>query len=129
MGLSSGTQGQVLRGLRYLGTHPAAPDDLNGVDVTFEDDGVTFTRRKEHLGSIAWRSVRELSAFSEAMPGGVGLPEVWFLGVLAFLVKRRRRRSVLRLQDQQGTWLFEVPGIRLDELARGLAAIRQLHGL
>ena len=128
MGLSSGTQGRVLRDLRYIGTHPAAPDELNGIDVTLEDEGVTFMRRRERLGSIAWADVHELSAFSEALPGGVGLLEVWFLGVLAFLF-RRRRRTLLRVQDQQGAWLFEVPGIALGELAEGLAEIRRLHGL
>lgn len=119
----------VLRDLEYIGTHPDAGNDLNKVDVTFEDDGVSFSRKGERLGVIAWPDVENLSAFSERVPGSVGIPSVFFFGVLAFLFKRRGQRLLLRVEDQRGDWLFEVQGIDLDELRAGLSDIRQRRGV
>ena len=119
----------VLRDLEYIGTHPEASNDLNKVDVAFENDGIAFSRKGERLGIIAWSDVNNLSAFSERVSGTVGIPSVFFFGVFAFLFKRRGQRLLLRVEDQQRDWLFEVVGINLDELRTGLADIRERHGV
>lgn len=119
----------MLRNVDYLGAHPAAPTELSGIDVVFEHDAVTFVRRKEQLGSISWDDVKGLSAFSETLPGKVTFPAVFFFGLFAFLLKQQGRRVLLRVEDQQGDWLFEVSGIKLVELREGLATIRSRHDL
>ena len=119
----------VLRNVDYLGAHPAAPAELSGIDVAFEHDAVTFVRRKEQLGSISWQDVKGLSAFSETLPAKVTFPAVFFFGVFAFLFKQQGSRVLLRVEDQQGDWLFEVSGIKLVELREGLATIRSRHDL
>ena len=119
----------VLRDLEYIGTHPEASNDLNRVDVAFEDDGIAFSRRGERLGIIPWSDVNSLSAFSESVPGTVGIASVLFFGVLAFLFKRRGQRLLLRVEDKRGVWLFQVDGIDLEDLRAGLADIRQRRGL
>ena len=119
----------VLRDLDYVGTHPDADSELNKVDVAFEDNGISFSRKGEQLGVIAWSDVESLSAFSERLPGTVGIPSVFFFGVLAFLFKRRGRRLMLRVEDRRGDWLFEVHGIGLDDLQSGLSKIRNQRGL
>jgi hypothetical protein len=121
--------GSVLRSLEYIGTHPAAPNELTGIDVVFGDEGVTFSRRKERLGSISWPDVNELSAFSETTPRKVSFPAVLFFGLWAFLFKHGGRRVVLRIGDREGDWLFDVPGIKVRELCDGLAAIRARHNI
>jgi hypothetical protein len=119
----------VLRDLEYIGTHPNAGKELNKVDVAFEDDGVSISRKGARLGVIAWPDVENLSAFSERVPGTVGIPSVLFFGVFAFLFKRRGQRLLLRVEDQQGDWLFDVRGIDLDDLRSGLSDIRQRRGI
>ena len=74
----------VLRDLEYIGTHPEASNDLNRVDVAFEDDGIAFSRRGERLGIIPWSDVNSLSAFSESVPGTVGIASVLFFAFLHF---------------------------------------------
>ena len=119
----------VLRSVDYIGAHPAAPNELTGIDIVFGDEGVTFSRRKERLGSISWPDVEELSAFSEATPRKVSFPAVLFLGLWAFLFKQGGRRVVLRIGDREGEWLFDVPGIKVRELCDGLAEIRAQHNI
>lgn len=118
----------VLRDLEYIGTHPEASNDLTKVDVAFEAKGIAFSRRGEQLGIIPWPDVINLSAFSERLPGTVGIPSVFFFGIFAFLFKRRGQRVLLRVEDQRGDWLFQVDGIDLDDLRAGLATIRQQRG-
>ena len=119
----------VLRSLEYIGTHPAAPNDLTGVDVVFGDEGVTFSRREERLGSISWPDVNELSAFSETTPRQVSGLAVLFFGLWGLLFKQGGRRVVLRIGDREGDWLFDVPGIKVNELSDGLAEIRAQHNI
>lgn len=121
------SQTLVLCDLEYIGTHPEANRDLNKVDVAFEDDGIKFSRKAEQLGIAPWSDVNNLSAFSERVPGTVGIPSVFFFGVFAFLFKRSGRRLLLRVEDQRGDWLFQVDGIDLDDLRAGLAEVRQRH--
>ena len=121
--------GLVLRSLEYIGTHPAAPNDLTGVDVVFGDEGVTLSRREERLGSISWPDVNELSAFSETTPRKVNGLAVLFFGLWGFLFKQGGRRVVLRIGDREGDWLFDVPGIKVHELCDGLAEIRAQHNI
>lgn len=129
MDSAAGTRPPVLRGLDYTGTHPAAQHELGGIDVAFEDDRITLTRGRELLGSIEWPDIKGLAAYSETTKGRVGFLSVFFFGVFAFLFKRRERRVLLRIEDRSGDWLFEVSGIKLNELRSGLAEIRRRHGL
>ena len=129
MGTEVKGRGLVLRSVDYIGAHPAAPNELTGIDIVFEDEGVTFSRRKERLGSISWPDVEELSAFSETTPRGVSFPAVFFFGVWAFLFKQGGRRVVLRIGDREGKWLFDVPGIKVRGLCDGLAEIRAQHNI
>ena len=119
----------VLRNAEYIGAHPAAPNELTGIDIVFGNEGVTFSRRKERLGSISWPDVKELSAFSEATPRTVSFPAVLFFGLWAFLFRQGGRRVVLRVADREGDWLFDVPGIKVRELSDGLAEIRAQHDI
>jgi len=121
--------GLVLRSVEYIGAHPAAPNELTGIDIVFGDEGVTFSRRNERLGSISWPRVGELSAFSETTPRTVSFPAVLCFGLWAFLFKQGGRRVVLRIGDRQGEWLFDVPGIKVRELCDGLAKIRAQHNI
>ena len=117
----------VLRHLGYIGSHPSATKELGGVDVAFDPGGVKFARRTERLGEIAWGDVAGLSAFSERIPGGVNGPAVLLLGVLGFFFKNSSRPVVLRIEDRRGEWLFDVPGIKVDELRDGLAQIEDRY--
>ncbi|MGB8860212.1 MAG: hypothetical protein WCC60_13185 [Ilumatobacteraceae bacterium] len=118
-----------MRDLEYIGGHPAAPHALAGIDVLFDDEGVTFLRSQEILGSIPWRNVRAISADAEVTSEHVSLPGVLLFGVLAFLFKRHDRTALLRVEDPSGAWVFAVPGIKLAELRAGVADIRRRHGL
>ena len=121
--------GSVLHNAEYIGSHPAAPNELGGIDVAFGSEGVTFSKRNEQLGSIPWPDVTELSAFSEATARTVSFPAVLFFGLWAFLFKQGGRRVVLRVGDREGDWLFDVPGIKVHELSDGLAEIRAQHDI
>ena len=117
----------ILRGLRYLGGHPAARRGLDHVDVAFDPAGVHFSRRHELLGSIAWAHVVDLAADAETTTSRLTVPRVWLLGVYAVLVPKRNRRVLLRVQDRRGAWLFTVDGIELDELGGGLRSVRATY--
>ena len=116
-----------LRGLHYLGSHPAARAELDHVDITFDEAGIHFARRAESLGTIAWHDLVDLAADADTTTSRVTLPRVWLLGLYAFLFKKRERRVLLRIQDRRGAWLFTADGIALDELRHGFAAIRARH--
>ena len=103
--------------------------ELGGINVAFEDDRITLTRGRELLGSIEWPDVKGLSAYSEITKGRVGFLSDFSFGVFAFLFKRQGRRVLLRIEDRSGDWLFEVSGIKLDELRSGLAEIRRRRAL
>lgn len=117
----------VLRELEYLGGHPAAPSPLDRIDMYFDDAGVRFERKADHLGSIPWDRVRDLTAEAEVVTSRVTGPRVWLFGIFAMLVPRRERRVLLRLADDRGGWLFHVDGIGLDEIRAGLDRIRRRH--
>jgi len=51
-----------LRDLYYLGGHPAAPAELNHVDIVFDAAGIHVARRAEQLGTIAWDDLVDLAA-------------------------------------------------------------------
>ena len=119
----------VLRSLRYLGGHPSAPSELDRVDVFFDVDGIEFKRKHERLGSIPWDEVTDLSADAESTTRRMTVPRVWLLGVFAALFPTRERHVLLRVSDRRGPWMFEVSGIRLGELRKGIAKIRRQHDL
>lgn len=127
MAMSDDEDELVLRHLDYLGTHPTAPRELGGVDVVFAYGGIAFTRKHETLGAISWAEVCGLSAVEERLPGRINWPAVLLVGVLGFLFRGAGRRVVLRVSDRRGDWLFDVPGIKIDELRLGLAQIRRRH--
>ena len=120
-----GDRALVLRGLHYLGGHPGAPNELDGIDMFFDELGITFERAGERLGSIPWGQVVDLSVDASSTTRRMTLPRVWLLGVYAFLFQKRERRVFLRLVDPWGAWLFSVGGISLNELRAGIATIRR----
>jgi hypothetical protein len=125
MPLVEGQRTPKLRGLRYLGGHPAAPSELDRIDASFDSVGVRFERRGTELGLVRWDDVQDLSADAVLTTYRMTLPRVWFLGVLAAAFPKRERRVLLRLADRRGAWLFEVDGISLSDLRTGIALIRQ----
>ncbi len=114
----------VLRGLDYLGGHPAAPSELDHIDMFFDHHGITFERAGERLGTIPWAQVVDLSVDAQPTTSRMTVPRVWLLGVFAALFKKRERRVLLRLSDPRGAWVFSVEGIGLRELREGIATIR-----
>lgn len=116
-----------LRGLRYLGGHPAAPDELDRIDMTFDDVGVRFERHGHVLGVVVWDDVVDLAADTTLTTERMTVPRVLVFGIYAALFKRRDRHVLLRLQDRRGAWVFEVDGITLHELRAGIDAIHAAH--
>lgn len=127
MTLVSQSKAPRLQGLRYLGGHPAAPRELNGIDMMFDEVGVRFDRRGEELGVVPWDELRDLSADAALSVDRMTVPRVFLLGMLAALFKKQERRVLLRLQDNRGSWIFEVDGINLRDLRAGIDAIRSAH--
>ena len=127
MALIEGTRAPRLRGLRYLGGHPAAPSDLDRIDMTFDSVGVRLERRGDELGVVPWNDVIELSADAESTTKRMTVPRVWLLGIVAAVFRKRERRVLLRLQDGRGAWVFEVDGISLGDLRAGIDAIRSAN--
>jgi hypothetical protein len=125
MPLVEGQRTPKLRGLHYLGGHPAAPSELDRIDVSFDSVGVRFERRGTELGVVRWDDVQDLSADAVLTTYRMTLPRVWFLGVLAAVFPKRDRHVLLRLADRRGAWVFEVDGISLSDLRTGIASIRQ----
>lgn len=117
----------VLRGLRYLGGHPAAPQGLDRVDMFFDDAGVSFERGREQLGVITWDDIHGLTADAESTSTRMTLPRVWFFGILATLFQKRERHVLLRVADRRGAWLFAVEGISLADLRSGIDQLRRRY--
>lgn len=117
----------VLRGLRYLGGHPAAPHELDRVDMFFDDTGVSFERGRDQLGVIPWDNVHDLTADAESTSTRMTVPRVWFLGIFATLFQKRERHVLLRVADGRGAWLFAVEGISLADLRSGMDQLRRRY--
>jgi hypothetical protein len=117
----------VLRNLHYLGGHPAAPSELDRIDMVFNDHGITFARAAERLGFVPWSEVVDLSADAEVTTERTTAPRIMLLGILAAWFTRRERRVLLRLADHRGAWVFAVEGISLSELRAGITTIRRRH--
>jgi hypothetical protein len=122
-----GQDALVLRDPHYLGGHPAAPSELDRIDMFFDNHGIRFQRAGERLGSIPWDQVVDLSVDAEYTTTRVSVPIVWLLDIFAALFPRRERRVLLRFADPRGAWMFAVEGISLSELRRGIATIRRRH--
>src|SRR3954469_24744268 len=82
----------VLRDLHYLGGHPAAPSELDRIDMVFDDAGITFARGAERLGSIPWPEVVDVSVDAEFTTDRTTAPRLMLLGILAAWFTRRERR-------------------------------------
>ena len=117
----------VLRDLHYLGGHPAAPSELDRIDMVFDDHGITFARAAERLGFIPWPDVVDLSVDADFTTDRTTAPRIMLLGIFAAWFTRRERRVLLRLADHRGAWVFAVEGISLNELRAGIATIRRRH--
>jgi hypothetical protein len=123
MGTTFSRMPQV-RDLHYLGGHPAAPHELDHIDVTFDASGVRYARRDHLLGTIAWAALVDIGADAVTTTSRMTVPRVWLLGVFAALFKKRDRSVLLRVQDRRGAWLFAVEGITRNDLRLGLDTIR-----
>jgi hypothetical protein len=117
----------VLRDLHYLGGHPAAPSELDRIDMVFNGDGITFARASERLGFVPWREVVDLAVVADFTTDRTTAPRIMLLGTFAAWFKRQERRVLLRLADHRGAWVFAVEGISLNELRAGIATIRRRH--
>jgi hypothetical protein len=117
----------VLRDLHCLGGHPAAPNELDRIDMFFDSHGISFKRAGERLGSVPWAKVVDLSVDATFTPDRMTLPRLWLFGWFAYFFKKRE--VLLRLADARGAWVFSVEGISLSELRTGIAKLRRLHGV
>lgn len=117
----------MLRGLHYLGGHPAAPNELDRVDMSFDAAGVTFERGHDELGAVPWSKVHDLSVDAESATSRMTVPRVWLFGVFAILFRKTERHVLLRLADERGAWVFEVDGITIGDLRAGITELRQRY--
>ena len=115
-----------LRKLKYLGSHERFSGQVEGIDVEFTRAGVALMGKKSLLAEVPWRYVRDLAADDrESVERRITAPRLLLLGAFALIAKKERTLSYLVVRDQDGEWIFEVPGISAIELRSGLVPLHR----
>jgi hypothetical protein len=86
--------------------------------------GVRIVGKREPLGLLPWESVRALTADSrESLERRFGNGSIALIGVVAILANQTV--SYVVVEDDQGRWVFAVPGLSAIELSSGLTHLQK----
>lgn len=118
----------VYRDALYLGSHPALTGQKrpDPADLVVTTEGVLFTRGRKELGGIPWSAVNSIYADDrEGVERRITATRVILLGALAFIARKETRIAYLVISDDDGDWIFGVPGMSGIELEASLTHLQQ----
>lgn len=118
----------VYRDALYLGSHPTLTGQRrpDPADLVVTDEGLLFRRGRKELGGIPWSAINAIYADDrEGMERRITAARVLLLGALAFVAKKETRIAYLVVSDDDGEWMFGIPGMSSIELAASLTHLQQ----
>ena len=115
----------ALRKTKYLGSHPKVSGQVEARDVVFTKSGVVFEAKRKSIGFLPWATIVEVAADSrEDIERRLTGTRIVFMGFFALMAKKETKVAYLVIRDNDGDWVFAVPGISAMELRSGLRALQ-----